>query len=798
MSDVEVSVVIPFFDAEAYLREALDSIACQTYRNFEVLAVDDGSTDGSRKIAERFADKDARFRLLTNKYDKGIVGALNTGLDHARGTYVARMDADDVALQNRLAAQVKFLESRPEIGLCGTFVRTFGATIPTTWALPTDHQDIKATMLFHGAIAHPSVMLRRAEFERADLRYDQNFVFAEDLELWERASQVVAFANVPRLLMRYRVNKAGVTAIRRDEQLRRTEQILHRAVSRLGIEPTAEEWQIHFDIANHKAILGDDRIAIARRWFDRMIAANARSRVYDPYALQKLLEKKAGTFQRRPALPDRVRAVVDRARAFVKRATPPQSQVALARFQNKARAASRGLIGIEARRKLKAGIPKKPKLKIAMAVLIHERPDYLRKCLDSLFASDIGDFDIRFFLLDDGSVDPEVRSIIEQPRPEKYGVERYFLPKGSGTAGSAINRALKLMLNSGEFDIIGWSDPDALYHPDWLKKMLGVCLWARKNHRKYTLGPFCCFNSSDEDYHRVLGRFGSPDGDYVVKRQMGMLNYFFFRSDLEIIGFFDEGPNDETLMTVRLEEKGIRNFCTFNSYVEHLGQVSSLARWRPLATSRAVHGLHLAPGNWPETLKTAETLGYYSDVLGLPAVETPSSVPVDVVYVVTDRDIDTISLSAESVRRNLLHPIGDILLIGPPQSGRISSLAGTIGARFVSEDDVLPFRRADIRYAVDGVNREGWLFQQILKFAAARIVGSNRYLVMDADTMLVRPQAFVRPNGDLLLHSNEFNGPYLEAYHGGNRRYPHRRLHRLRPPHPDDSTDTTGPYRSAE
>jgi glycosyltransferase involved in cell wall biosynthesis len=764
MSSTAVSVIIPFFDAASYLDEALDSIACQTYRDIEILAIDDGSTDGSRAIVERFADRDSRFRLLANNYDKGIVGALNTGLDHARGTYVARMDADDVAVQNRLAAQVKFLETQPEIGLCGTFVRTFGATTPTTWALPTDHADIKATMLFHGAIAHPSVMLRRATFERANLRYDQDFLFAEDLELWERASQTIAFANVPRILMRYRVNSAGVTAVHRGVQLSRTEQILRRAVARLGVEPTAEEWQLHLDIANHHVILGEERVATARRWFDRMIEANSRSRTYDRNSLQKLLDSKTGAFRGAVIPLDRIplqNGIARRARTLVKRATPARSHKTLASIY---RSLGHSYVVAEQtlRRKLKA-VSKTRGLSIGMAVLVHERPEYLRKCLDSLFASNIADFDIRFFLVDDGSSDPQVRKIVMEPRPKEYRIERHFLPRGPGTAGAAINRALELMLGSGDFDIIGWSDPDALYHPDWLTNMLKVCLWARENHRRDVLGPFCCFNSSDEEYHKVLGRYVSPYGGYVVKRQMGMLNYFFFKSDMERVGFFDEGPNDETLMTERLERASVRNFCTFNSYVEHLGQVSSLARWRPSGLSKAVHGLHLAPGRWPEALKTADTIGYFSDVIGLPAQEPSSDVPVDVVYVATDRDIETISLSLESVRLNLLQPIKEVLVIGPSKS-EIGSLAKSIGARFVCEDELLSFQKRDIRYVVDGVARDGWLFQQLLKFAATKLVGADRYLVIDADTILVRPQAFTRPNADVLFHSNEFHAPYVEAY----------------------------------
>ncbi|HPM02006.1 MAG TPA: glycosyltransferase, partial [Candidatus Cloacimonadota bacterium] len=214
------------------------------------------------------------------------------------------------------------------------------------------------------------------------------------------------------------------------------------------------------------------------------------------------------------------------------------------------------------------------KYKIGMAVLAYERPEYLEICLNTLFKTNLYDYDISFYIIDDGSVNSKVKEIIEHERDPKYNIKRYFTPKGKNCAGAAINKALNIMLNSDNFDIIGWCDPDALFHPEWLDKTMKICLWAKQNHKDHILGPFSSFNSSDFDYHVVFGDYESPYGKYVVKRQMGMLNYFYFKEDLTKLGFFPENKDDETLMTKKLDQLGVRNFCTYESWVEHIGQDS--------------------------------------------------------------------------------------------------------------------------------------------------------------------------------------------------------------------------------
>ena len=237
--------------------------------------------------------------------------------------------------------------------------------------------------------------------------------------------------------------------------------------------------------------------------------------------------------------------------------------------------------------------------KIGFAVLVHERPEHLRVCLDSLFQTNLHDYDITFLIQDDGSRDSRVREIIETPRNYKYKIVRSYTEKGHNSWGAAFNKAMKKLMEIGDFDILGSCDADAFFHPEWLDKTLKVCLWAKEHHRDHILGPFSSFNSSDREFHRILGTYESPDGAYVVKERMGALNYLYFKEDLLKLGYFEEHKDDETLMTEKFRRLKVRNFCTKTSYVEHLGEESILDQWRPTAVgANAAYALKPARYGW--------------------------------------------------------------------------------------------------------------------------------------------------------------------------------------------------------
>jgi hypothetical protein len=406
-----------------------------------------------------------------------------------------------------------------------------------------------------------------------------------------------------------------------------------------------------------------------------------------------------------------------------------------------------------------------PKFKIGMAVLAHERPECLEVCIDSLFRTNLYDYDITFLIQDDGSKDPRVREIIERKRDPQYKIIRYFTPKGHNSWGAAFNKAIRHLLEIDDFDIVGSSDSDVIFHPEWLDQTMKICLWAKKNHKDNILGPFSCFNSSDYEFHRILGTYSSPYGNYVVKRRMGAVNYFFFKEDLLKLGFFEEHRDDETLMTRKFGALRVRNFCTETSYVEHIGGLSVLNQWRPTPVTKPVYGMNLPRHGWPRDIERIGTLGYYKYVKENVSSgnSVSSQTKIDIIIPVVEKDLNVLPYVIDGARENLRHPIGRIMVVAP-DSQRIKALCADKRCEFVWEDSVLPITAKDIDYNVNGLDRSGWLFQQFLKWSGDALSSQEYYLVLDADTVLIRPQVFEINGKVVLLHSDEHHQPYFTLY----------------------------------
>ena len=208
------SVLMPIYNAERYVAGAISSILAQTFRDFEFIIVDDGSTDQSLEIVRRFARSDSRIRVLSRP-NTGIVGALNDGLSLARGELIARMDADDVAYPQRLQRQVAYLSDHPECVAVGALVRCIdsdGQPANIYFNLPLDHAGIDSGWLMRGiggAISHPTALLRMTALERIGGYRD--VLAAEDADLFIRLAEVGRLANVPEILLDYRVHAESIT-----------------------------------------------------------------------------------------------------------------------------------------------------------------------------------------------------------------------------------------------------------------------------------------------------------------------------------------------------------------------------------------------------------------------------------------------------------------------------------------------------------------------------------------------------------------------------------------------------------
>lgn len=202
-----VTVLLPVYNGERYLREAVESILAQTLESFELLIVDDGSTDGTEAIYRSFTDP--RIRVVRRENNAGLVSALNSVIDLIATKYVARMDADDVSLPDRLARQVAFLESRSDIAACGSWARELvDGRLRDVMRLPTGEY-LRQTAWRPVPIFHPTACLRTEVLR--ELRYRADFIHAEDYDFWLRLCRLYRIDNVPNVLLHYRIHQASVS-----------------------------------------------------------------------------------------------------------------------------------------------------------------------------------------------------------------------------------------------------------------------------------------------------------------------------------------------------------------------------------------------------------------------------------------------------------------------------------------------------------------------------------------------------------------------------------------------------------
>ncbi|HLT73023.1 MAG TPA: glycosyltransferase [Cyclobacteriaceae bacterium] len=219
MSDPAISVVMPVFNSERYLVEAIESILNQTFTDFEFLIFDDGSADRSPKIIRKYAEKDTRIVAEFSPVNRGYVYYLNEGIRRSRGQYIARMDSDDVAVPMRFDVQKRFLDENPDIGIVGS------ATIeidPEGKELgihkrPTGRSSTEWHTFFLNPFAHPSVMYRRNVFDAVQL-YNHESMPSEDYDLWCRMLGEWSFANIADPLIKRRTHGQSVTAVGRSRQ----------------------------------------------------------------------------------------------------------------------------------------------------------------------------------------------------------------------------------------------------------------------------------------------------------------------------------------------------------------------------------------------------------------------------------------------------------------------------------------------------------------------------------------------------------------------------------------------------
>lgn len=283
-----VSVLMPVYEGERYLEEAIESILNQTFRDFELIVIDDGSTDGTAGIVERYRRADGRIRVF-EQANHGLAATLNRGLELAQGEYVARMDADDISLPERLAVQVAFMNANRQVGICGTWVETFDSIDLKVLRLPTDDATIRSWLLFESVLPHPSIVMRREVLLKAGLSYDETCLHAEDYDLWVRASRRTALANVSEVLLRYRLHPQQVVRKYEAEKFDSAKRIRQSQLKYLGLSPAEGELELHQALSTWQFDAKPDFIDAAHGWLVKLKNANEVAGIYQPAVFSRVL-----------------------------------------------------------------------------------------------------------------------------------------------------------------------------------------------------------------------------------------------------------------------------------------------------------------------------------------------------------------------------------------------------------------------------------------------------------------------------------------------------------------------------
>jgi hypothetical protein len=206
-SSTTLSVVMSVYNGEAYLAEAVESILAQTFEDFEFLIIDDGSKDRTAEMLADYAKRDGRVRLVTQE-NKGRAESLTCGIGLSRSRYIARMDADDISMPDRLREQVEFLDSHPEVGLLSGLYEHIDTNgrVQGTVRLPLCDSAIRAVMLRYSPMCHPAVMMRKEAACSAG-GYRKALLDADDYDLWLRMAERTRLANLDRVILRYRIHR---------------------------------------------------------------------------------------------------------------------------------------------------------------------------------------------------------------------------------------------------------------------------------------------------------------------------------------------------------------------------------------------------------------------------------------------------------------------------------------------------------------------------------------------------------------------------------------------------------------
>jgi glycosyltransferase involved in cell wall biosynthesis len=286
-----VSVIMPAFNSEKYIGEAIDSILAQTYKHFELIIINDGSVDKTAEIVTSYNDK--RIKYFDNGTNLGIPKSSNKAIIYSKGKYIAILDQDDIAAKDRFEIQVKYLENKPEVAVCGSFYEVFNENSSIITRQPLMPKQIKTRLFFENPMGNPTVMMRNQIFKKDHLYYDESLKISSDFDLWCKVSHKYDIANLPFILTKYRDHSSqysdNTLLMHKGDRVvlnRQAENLLKRKLAK-------EEQLIHFQLMNRLKGLDRPRVKYKNimNWVDLLLEANLSNNVYDHETFKKEMKR---------------------------------------------------------------------------------------------------------------------------------------------------------------------------------------------------------------------------------------------------------------------------------------------------------------------------------------------------------------------------------------------------------------------------------------------------------------------------------------------------------------------------
>lgn len=290
MKKPKVSILLPVYNAEKYLKECLDSLLIQSFVDFEVIALNDASTDASLEILLEYKKYDDRIKIYNNELNLKLPSNLNKGIIISNSPLIARMDADDVCLPGRLQAQYDFMQRNQNVVVCGSWTEVYETG--AVWRWPVSNDAIRTAMLFNCPLAHPTVMFRKNAIISIN-GYSKLFVNAEDYDLWERLAHNshAFFANIPDVFVRYRLHPSVDRGSYKLRQRYVANAVRLRQLHRLGLSPNSADLEAHLLLARVNMLKGIREVKICNSWAKRLENANKIFEFYNSKEMEYYIRR---------------------------------------------------------------------------------------------------------------------------------------------------------------------------------------------------------------------------------------------------------------------------------------------------------------------------------------------------------------------------------------------------------------------------------------------------------------------------------------------------------------------------